>query len=648
MTQLYINGKLAIIKDDTSFKISFENQFFTKASTYSFDVELPLTVSQNIDIFGRLNRKDLPHSTVEFECVLLSGNKILLSGSGEITQVTEQSVKIQLTGESLKFSYGNKGEELYIDELDLGDWYSRTNSYPGMQEKYTGSSYVMVSTMPALINANHEEWVASIFGNGRWVAYPIYNTNAETVCNDYVFRDVGNSTPRLDLPYKTSNSGERNGCPQIKFAVQPFVWYMCEIIAEATGYKLPIADNAIAQNVFFNRIFIANANIHIECQKCLPHWTVNEWWEQIEKTFGVMVVLSDTDKTMKLISRSKYFDDQSNIIDIDNVLDEFTITIEDASTEEISTQNVGYADSDVYKPYERITDEVKNVSEIKNFDSLDELRNWTKNNIEKAVRCILKAEGRTYIRKTIGLHLQEVDFFGDRIVNENKAIDVELKFIPCGYTEHTVNVVSSLTDEVGYIDNTIMTVETKILSRPDRADCSWIESEDELDIKVVDLESMLYGSGETPQKEETQDVAYIAIHAPEFDKISSQDLEWPRAWLYESTELKHSSYGSGSVEDVITPQNPDWNVPVYTDQGYSLSLNLIEGLRNIASETINTGNKINTAIKHCFKFIANEVPDTSALFIINNKKYLCEKIEVSFNNKSIDKLMTGYFFEVES
>lgn len=648
MIQLYINGKLAIIKEDTSFKISFENQLYTKASTYSFDIELPLNIPQNRDIFGRLNRKDLSHSTSEFECVLLSGNKILLSGSGAITQVTEQSVKIQLTGESLYFSYGNKGEELYIDELDLGDWYNRTHSEAYSKETLTGSSYVMVQTMPMLINANHAEWIASIFGNGRWVAYPIYNTNAETVCNSYIFRDMGNSTPRLDLPYKTPNSGERNGNPQIKFAVQPFVWYMCEIIAKATGYNLPITYNAIAQNDFLNRIFIANANIHIECNKCLPHWTVNEWWEQIERTFGCTAVISDVDKTMKLVSRSQYFNGSSKAERIDNVLDEFTIEMGDAATKEITTQNVGYADSDVYKPYERITDEVKNVSEIKNFDSLGELKDWTKNNIYKTSNCILKAEGRAYILKTLGHHLQEVDFFGDRIVDEKKDIDVELKFIPCSYTEHTVNVVSNQEDEVGYTDNVLFTAEAKILSRPDRGNFDWFTSEEELNSKVVFLESILYNSGDTPQKEETQDVAYIAILAPEFDKISSQGLEWPRAWLYESTELKHSSYGSGSVEDVVVPPNPDWNVPVYTDQGYSLSLNLTEGLRNIASETIASGNKVDTTVKYCFKFIANEVPDTSAIFIINNKKYLCEKIEVLFNSKSMDKLMTGYFYRLES
>ena len=93
-----------------------------------------------------------------------------------------------------------------------------------------------------------------------------------------------------------------------------------------------------------------------------------------------------------------------------------------------------------------------------------------------------------------------------------------------------------------------------------------------------------------------------------------------------------------------TPEQPYQ----YTDKGYSLGLNPIEGQRNLASETIGI-NKLNidTSIKYCFKFISDKLPNPNDTFIIKNKKYLCDKLEITFTDNGLDKLMTGYFFAIE-
>ena len=117
---------------------------------------------------------------------------------------------------------------------------------------------------------------------------------------------------------------------------------------------------------------------------------------------------------------------------------------------------------------------------------------------------------------------------------------------------------------------------------------------------------------------------------------------WPRAWLHEIMTIKHTS-----DEGELVP-NFDWAVMEKEDAGYSLSLNPSTGLRNLASEVINASTaKMDTKIKHCFKFVADVIPDTSSVFVIRGKKYLCEKLEVSISSLGIDKLMTGYFFAIE-
>ena len=57
MIELLINHQPAELPADFSFSMEYENEFFTKSSEYSLDIELPLKDSPaNRRIFGQLHR----------------------------------------------------------------------------------------------------------------------------------------------------------------------------------------------------------------------------------------------------------------------------------------------------------------------------------------------------------------------------------------------------------------------------------------------------------------------------------------------------------------------------------------------------------------------------------------------------------------
>ena len=56
--------------------------------------------------------------------------------------------------------------------------------------------------------------------------------------------------------------------------------------------------------------------------------------------------------------------------------------------------------------------------------------------------------------------------------------------------------------------------------------------------------------------------------------------------------------------------------------------------------------KINTKVKNTFKFLSDEIPNPTNLFVARGKLYACEKIEADVKEDGLDKLMTGYFYEV--
>ena len=50
--------------------------------------------------------------------------------------------------------------------------------------------------------------------------------------------------------------------------------------------------------------------------------------------------------------------------------------------------------------------------------------------------------------------------------------------------------------------------------------------------------------------------------------------------------------------------------------------------------------------KNCMevKFKSDDIPDPSKIYIIRNKRFVCEKIEMKVKDDAIEPVYTGYFY----
>ena len=50
--------------------------------------------------------------------------------------------------------------------------------------------------------------------------------------------------------------------------------------------------------------------------------------------------------------------------------------------------------------------------------------------------------------------------------------------------------------------------------------------------------------------------------------------------------------------------------------------------------------------KNCMevKFKSDDIPDPSKIYIIRNKRFVCEKIEMEVKDDAIEPVYTGYFY----
>lgn len=665
MIQIFLDGKPAIPRDNATIKLTSENPYFTKSATYTYEVEFPDAIAENRALFGPINRMDVTKRQHIYTASLIVDAVPVLSGTAHITSVTETAVKLQLLGETAAYNYGNKMEKTYIDMLDLGDWYSVTwpdETLPEGHSMKGNCGTVFRRTFgkywneyPRAISKEGMEYQqALLYGDSLpWTAYQTVNDTDSRRANLHCFLEYGNINPEFKTITGYARWMESPVLLHVDytFCCQPFIWFMAELIAKATGFKLRREDNALYNDPFLKRVFIANTSNSIQVKHCLPHWTVNEWWTQVEQTFGVVLDIDPAIGQIKLTKRDSHYSKLSQIYEIKNVVDEYNSDMDDETIYDISSSNVGYADFDC-DPADRLSEYIlTNAVEDYSYADKHALTEWlisigkeeaVKNYKNYIFRC---ADGHSYIVKSgdpANGWVIEVDSLQNRIVKaESNDIDIELKFVPCKIGEVGTPYETEGSRNSIFADGRVMGVlTTRCLHR--EGESRWIHGYEDEEQDSIDIEALLSG-----EEEETtaasDDVIYIALTE------SRETGFWYFGLILDDFKGHdcHFSYHCG-----ITSIDPHHKTKIGDTgeiiRGVSLSLNHFDDIDTLGDAAIGTGSSnIDVNVRHCIRFIADRLPSPGSIFLIRNRKYVCEKIEADISTTGLKKLMTGYFYEID-
>lgn len=671
MTQIFLDGKPAIPKENQTIKFTAENCFFTKSASYTYDVELPLTIEANRKIFGNINRLDITKEQRIMEAVLIVDNVTVLTGTAHITTVSDASVKVQLLGEAASYNYGNKQGETYIDELDLGNWYmvtwpdgSHWNYRQAHWDYYPEGTKFKGTSRPVFDRVMFDKdgtWskdniLKRIYNSTYpWVAFPVINSNEDFMCNGFAFRYTSAEHYTVK-PFFRGYVGERTARPTddpaiTSSSIQPFVWIMAELIAKATGFTLDRDDNALYKNPFFKRIFIVNANNMIECNKCLPHWTVNDFWTQLEHTFGLVLTIDYANRKMFLRQRADHYRNVAKTVYVKNVVDEYTVEVDDESQVDISVNNVGFADFDA-NPADLLDEYITENCDVNtDFAGISDLLAWAKANkdsLSDYKGTLFKCKDGRHFIYSEAEGIVEVNQFRPRLTDESKEdVDVELKFVPARFIEGDCEIYNYIPPSTGsghgeqIIDKPVGSFPVQMLQVPDISDLDWYKRTGyaELDIEAIINEE----EEEDSSSEDKGDAIYLAILGDSiYDELTvkitfangkvleNQRTHFPRPRIRE--RMKAGLIDSeGTIEDAP----------------YSLSLIPIEGQENIAKHTVADAVVISAKVRHCIKFVSDRIPDPASIFLIHNRRFVCEKIEADIASSGLHKLLTGYFYELD-
>lgn len=344
MTELYINNQLVDLPTDFKVTLVTENLYFSSASTYTFDVKLPMApCSNNARIFANINRLDKSVTAQSLPARLIVDNRVILNGTAAIVGITDESVAVQLLQGNSELNWKSKMNAVYIDELNLGtveEW--------GLRKMQINDETIIVprdefATARLATNGQRvfDPDVLANYTNGNVVYTPIYNSetaqkmNPIKAYNNIVFLAVADvlhpSASTILYPDKLA--------PQPKFGL------MLQKIFTAAGYT--IQRNDLTNSEVFNNLFIANSTSVWHKADMLPHLTIPEFIEQIEALFNCIVILNSN--TAEIISKKNYYvNTNAEIQELDKVVDEFDVQIDTetnvANTDKSRIYDITYED----------------------------------------------------------------------------------------------------------------------------------------------------------------------------------------------------------------------------------------------------------------------------------------------------------------
>lgn len=639
MRQLYIDGKPAVIKSGTSFKLYRENTYFTDAEDYTLDVTLPLHgCRENLEIFSAIHRPEASqvHLINKKYPFHLIAPPLDIEGEAIVTEVSDSEVKVQLLAGSSVLNFDKTdalGHDIYIDELDLGAAYDVSlSSIYDEAKKSVMPHYYLWSALVKALNAGtngvnmHATYDESPDG---CVTFTVFSETTQHTANKHFYvRRRNTETGEYEFPFllKARDNGRGEPYDSVYIAAQPYLLLILERVLKCLGYTLD-PNNAIAQS-WQKNIFIANVRNEYEYAKILPHWTVSEFLKEMSLFCGVIFITKGN--TVTAVRKSDYYGNDSSCIQLSEIIDEYTTEISDESegSEDPRTGNVGY-DFENVDPMLQLPNEVwEKATIIEPFYSESTMVQWISSNIPTADRpksnWLFSQSGKTYayIEDYEGVYgLTEIDQCGN-IIREgstHRDVDISLRIVPAMMRIYTIDLKIEYEEMMkDYIRIAMLSTQAardKMIDSYSVNDAinPNVEQEEEVYSKPERIEVALFSGGYKgfPINEE-----------------ATARIPFPTGVPYARYE-----------EDIHFTE-------LFTTNLDHKHLLLKEGISTGMYGILSDGKKIDTRCRRTFEFADNVDANPKDVFIISNRKYACEKIEYTIQDEGASPIKRGYFYEI--
>lgn len=610
MTELFLDGQRVFIKESTSIKLVEENPYMTQSGEYTYDIEIPLKGNMsNAKVFKNINRMDVTKEIIQQDAKLMVNGSCVITGTATITSITDSFVKVQILSGNANLNFLSKNKNLYIDELNLGDMINEEG------QLMCGKKPVISYFGRIKDEGTRLKKLFGKYGDTDFVFFPVGNKKNGVVLNNLCLKKMTTETETpfwKSFSYSSSlNIGDLDYNVTGHACAHPYFCTVLKRIFETLGYR--IVENQI-ENTVLKNVFIVNSQTGGNYAQLLPHWTLNEFIEQVEKFFGVVLRVNDQTKEIRILLRNSFW--KGKVIYLDQIIDEYTVNCDEEETTDISNGNIAYDFEDVDK-YLKISEDVLEQTEKKVFDTYSEMSAYydSLNDVDRK-KYLYEVRGIQYIYRDGGL--SEVNQFRNLERNtKDSDADIELKIVPVEMRTHRTNWEGCAYDD--FFKN-------------------WYPTKgDDFNIVIINASEYIVNTGDTGNS--VQDLIEGTVDKPSKNTLIEVAMN--------DAKLQHVQKDNGSASQVFP-----WPFVLTNDllngtqnRGFSFELNKIDGRNTMFDVIYNETTKVNTQCELIIKFITDEMYDPMNLFIIHNKPYICKQIEYQIDEHGINPVKTGYFCE---
>lgn len=308
MIRIVIGNKDVVLSDDMTFDFIRENAMLTKASDYTYDIDIDLRIPANKQLYSHIDRINSSNRPTDRIAEIWDNNKLLVRGTEAILKVEGYKAKIQILANNSALNYAFD-DNVKVRDLDFGSCETRdTASAKALLNKCYGDND----------NTVHECYPVVKIGDTVYNVWSEYSDDEGPADDEgYTYKDDDNLRP------------------------MPFVLFLMEKLLEVLGYSIGI--NHITADKYRYLCLIHGYDTD-EYAKMLPNWTVREMIEEYEKFFNVVFFFNSIDKVVDILSVDTFYQTVGDeFVGVDDVIDEHDCDYKSSEDEvQVSYKNVGY------------------------------------------------------------------------------------------------------------------------------------------------------------------------------------------------------------------------------------------------------------------------------------------------------------------
>lgn len=646
MIKCIIDGREGYPSTTEKIKVTYANPYVEDSGTYTYNIVFPMSIHANQVLFGNIHRFDVKKRRDGFEnCLLYVDNKLFIKGKGLVTSVSETTVKLQIVGGKSRVKYNSNFDSHYIDKIKYPTVYINRGLDASVYKMCVGGNAIPadfpLNSLLLFIDLTKSNFVGE---HGVAAFNPINNETYGGTMNAISIR----RTNYIAVSGKRYNINRETEVMHT-LAVQPYLLYVLKMVLINEGYK-------VVKNDFdrepWNRLLIASANYSTKIADALPHWTVYTFLEEVRKFLNASFVFDEVKKTVSILSTDELTSHDAVAYE---PLDEYTVEYDEDGLANLATSNIEYSFADSPN------------REWREYMSQEVLQNYTiKECASSAERDKVAAAMKTSERRTTIFKVKETFYiYALMPVNDDpENTDKVEKCVMCGFFNPAIREMDS-DNSVSLRIAPVAFYQRKRRERDkdgvDKLPNNYIcipsaPCVKGVPQKTVDEDGEAYVSvqdammGEDIKKDEEDDSSVMSVM---FQGVNVVNILLGQSFPYTSSPSGENSLARYPVTLTDCRMFGQW---VGAGDSASLSLDNLPHLaqRDAEGNWITfgtaTANKKKVDIDKnnlfCIRFLTDEVPDPSRIYIFNNRRFICKKIECEVSGDGVDKLKVGYFYEL--